>query len=195
MDAEKLHVKLFADPAHAPKLEEFIPVLHRFIKDRALGELLVDVADYSHVHHGPGVVLVGHASDYYIDTQGGRLGLLYSRKRQPVEAQERLKDALRRAVNACRLLEQDTSLRVRFKTNEVLVRFVDRLRFSNDEASFAKVRPEILEFFGNLFENARITAEQIGTRSELLSIRVQADAAPELEALMQRLGGPPQPSA
>ncbi|HEV8246140.1 MAG TPA: hypothetical protein VGP93_10250, partial [Polyangiaceae bacterium] len=78
MESPKIQVKYFAVEPIA--LEHFVPVFHRFIRDHVLDELLIDVADYAHVHHGPGVVLVGHAADYYMDQGEGRLGLLYSRK-------------------------------------------------------------------------------------------------------------------
>ena len=53
MDAPKLQVKLFSDNVDSSNLEKFIPVFHRWIRDHLLDELMIDVADYSHVHHGP----------------------------------------------------------------------------------------------------------------------------------------------
>ena len=82
MDAHKLQLKLFADAQPGRSLEDFIPVFHRWIKDRVLtDDTLVDVANYAHVPEGPGVVLIGHGADYFMDEGGGRLGLLFNRKR------------------------------------------------------------------------------------------------------------------
>ena len=41
-------------------------------REHAFDELMIDVADYKHVKHGPGVVLVGDANDYYLDEGEGR---------------------------------------------------------------------------------------------------------------------------
>ena len=49
------------------ELEEFIPVFHDWIQTQQLAELLIDVADYRHVPHGPGVVLVAHDAHYAMD--------------------------------------------------------------------------------------------------------------------------------
>ena len=79
-------MKLFVDGPALP-VYGFIPVFHDWIKHHRLGELLVDVASYGHVPNGPGVGIVGHGSDYFVDSSEGRQGLLYSRKRDfPAEA-------------------------------------------------------------------------------------------------------------
>src|SRR5690606_5668475 len=95
--------------------EKFVPVFHRWIRDDVLDELVIDVADYTHVPEGPGVVLVGHGSDYYVDLAENRPGLLYSRKRDLPEGANLIDDALRRALNAVRLLEEEAGLTPRPK--------------------------------------------------------------------------------
>jgi hypothetical protein len=49
--------------------------------------LLIDVHDYSHVHHGPGILLVAHEANLSIDEAEGRRGLVYIRK-QPATLRE-----------------------------------------------------------------------------------------------------------
>ena len=44
--------------------EAFVPVFHDWIRRGAVEGLLIDVARYGHVHHGPGIMLVGHEGDY-----------------------------------------------------------------------------------------------------------------------------------
>jgi hypothetical protein len=90
----KIGVKLFfTNPATKP-LKDFIPVFHGWIQRQALpGHLLIDVHDYSHVHHGPGILLVSHEANLSIDEAEGRRGLVYIRK-QPA--------ALREIVEAAR---------------------------------------------------------------------------------------------
>ncbi len=109
MDAQKLQLKIFVTPesAQAVRLDAFIGIFHRWIKDHVLPELVVDVANYAHVPEGPGVVLIGHESDYFMDEGEGRLGFMHSRKRAGPPPAERLHDLARRTFYAARLLEQD----------------------------------------------------------------------------------------
>ena len=78
---------------------------------------MVDVADYTHVPDGPGVVLVCHDAIYSLDTGGGELGLLYSRRREThpsvqgiASLDDRLTSVFRRALSACARLERERDL-------------------------------------------------------------------------------------
>jgi len=111
MSPSKLQLKLFAEGnGQHPSSEAFIPVFHRWIKDHVLAELVIDVANYAHVPKGPGVVLIGHTGDYYLEDGEGRFGLLYSRKRGLASAtlEARLGDLFRRTLHAASLLEKET---------------------------------------------------------------------------------------
>lgn len=196
MDAPKLQVKLFSDNVDSSNLKQFIPVFHRWIRDHVLDELMIDVADYSHVHHGPGVVLVGHASDYYLDLSDGQPGLLYSRKRQAPEPGERLRDAFRRAINACLLLQADPTLspRPRFRSNEALIKLPEKLDFSNDDPSFDSLKREFETFLGQLYAGGRVKLTRVGSNKSPLSVRVVTEGAPDLQTLLGRVGGPINPA-
>ncbi|MEM1413811.1 MAG: hypothetical protein AAGH15_02880 [Myxococcota bacterium] len=146
--AERVQVKLFAAPG-APESAALIPVFHEWISRDLLGdeELLIDVADYSHVEDGPGVVLVGHGADWSYDEEQGRRGLLFFRKRAfEGSLQHRLEDALRRALAAAGILARDPRLpSLAFDARELLVRVPDRLRAPNDDASFTALVPMIVD--------------------------------------------------
>jgi len=191
--AHKLQVKFYlADPKDFA-LDPVVAIFHDWIKRRALDELLIDVADYGHVHRGPGVLLVGHAADYYLDLGEGRPGLLFSRKREARAADERLSDGFRRALAACELLEKEPQLagKVRFSTDEVLLRINDRLRAPNTAETFASVRPELEAFARRLYAGADVSLVHEGSPRELFSVRVMARGAQPVAALLDRLGGPP----
>ena len=107
MKARKVQIKLFVESPRELDSEPFVPVFHKWIQEQSLGEMLVDVAQYGHVHEGPAVLLVGHGSDYAIDFGDGRAGLLYSRKREaPSDAAECVNDALRRVLAAAKKIER-----------------------------------------------------------------------------------------
>jgi|tagenome__1003787_1003787.scaffolds.fasta_scaffold20347017_2 hypothetical protein len=198
LDATKLQVKLFADmgtlggsPPRKLALEPFIPVFHDWIKNHRLPELLIDVANYAHVPKGPGVVLIGHQGDYYIDEQDGRPGLLYSRKRQAPIAEERLADVFRRALHAALLLEGEKTVDLRFRTDELLFRINDRLLAPPGEETFAAWRPSLDALAARLHAGAPSKLALVGGPKELFSVRLTTDGKADLRTLLDRLGGPP----
>jgi hypothetical protein len=195
MDPHKLQLKIFVSPesARGLELDAFIPIFHRWIKEHVLPELLVDVASYAHVPQGPGVVLIGHGSDYFMDQGGARLGLLHNRKRAGLAPPDRLTDLARRTLHAASLLEQDPSLggKLRFATNELLFRINDRLA-SNTDATFASIRPE-LEALGKRVFPGPFELARTGTARDLFSVRMISATGAPLSALLERAGGPPGP--
>jgi hypothetical protein len=194
MEAYKLQVKIFASPAFAPPPEVFIPVFHAWIKHHVLPELMIDVANYAHVPKGPGVVLIGHACDTFMDEGDGRLGLLHNRKRAAPKPNERLADAFRRALYAAHLLEQEPTLagKIKFSANELLFRINDRLAAPNTEATFTALRPELDAFCARLFQGP-YEIGRVGDPKSLFSLKIVSSAPTTLAALLARLGGPPGP--
>ncbi|HVJ17125.1 MAG TPA: hypothetical protein VM686_16910 [Polyangiaceae bacterium] len=184
MQSPKIQVKYFTQ--EPVELEHFVPVFHRWIRDRVLDDMVIDVADYAHVHHGPGIVLIGNAVDYFMDQGEGRLGLLYSRKRDPLAPEERVLDGFKKALNACRLLEQEPGLGVKFRTDEVLVRLPDRLTAPNTDEGFAALKgalePVVTKLYG---DSARI--EKGGDKGAPLSARIQAQSPASISDLLGRL--------
>jgi hypothetical protein len=195
MQSHKLQLKIFTERAEGLSPEVFINVFHGWIKHKLLPELLIDVANYGHVPKGPGVALIGHGSDYFIDEAEGRLGLLHSRKRAAPEPRERISDAFRRALHAASLLEADASLvargaKVRFRTDELLFRINDRLGAPNTDATFAEVKPELEGFCRELFAGP-CQLSRTGAAKGLLSIKIVSPASSDVTTLLARLGGAP----
>jgi hypothetical protein len=121
MDSAKFGVKLFFANQQDRPLAEFIPVFHAWIQRQALaGHLLIDVHDYSHVRHGPGIILVGHEALLSLDEAEGRRGLVYVRK-QPAP----LAAIVQAATAAAQLLTQEQG--VQFQPGSFEVFNNDRL--------------------------------------------------------------------
>jgi hypothetical protein len=190
MQAARLDVKLYFADADGFDVEPFVPTLHSWIKDRVLDEQLLDVANYSHVHQGPGVVLVGFASDYSIDLGEGRPGLRYLRKREAPAEDARILDAFRRALNACRLLESDPYLLdVHFKTDEVLFRAVDRLRIPSTDEGYRAMETALRDVAQRLYQGCAVEIARHGGDRDPVGLRVTARNAPDLGTLLERAGG------
>jgi hypothetical protein len=182
--AHKLQLKVFIDGK--PDLDAFIPVFHDWIKHHRLPDLLIDVASYAHVPKGPGIALIGHEGDYYVDESEGRAGLLYSRKRDAPAPEERLADLFRRALTAASLLEKEPALAgLRFRTDEFLFRINDRLLAPASEATFAEVRPALDSISGKLFGEYKLALA--GTPKQLFSVRITTDGKNDLSSLLARL--------
>jgi hypothetical protein len=190
MKSEKLQIKFFAKPVASFDIEAIVPVFHRFIREHALDEMMIDVADYKHVKNGPGIALIGDANDYFLDEGEGRPGLLFSRKRHGSGPEGRLREGFARALKACTLLEAAPELagKLTFATNEVLVRLPDRLNAPNDDATFADVKAELSVLVEKLY-GPGMSIERGPAAPEALSLRVKGNSAPSLSALLSSLGG------
>jgi hypothetical protein len=197
MDAHKLQLKIYVtkDSARGLELEAFIPVFHRWIKESVLPELMIDVANYAHVPDGPGVVLIGHGSDYFVDQGEGRLGLLHNRKRAGADksiADQRIADLARRMLHAAVLLENEPALagKLRFSTGELLFRINDRLVAPNSDATLASLRPELEELGRRIFAGP-FELTRAGGPKDLFAVRMTSPKLDPLPTLLERMGGPP----
>ncbi len=176
MEPTKFQVKVYTKSGDI-ELEKLIPVFHEWIREKKIpDELLIDVADYAHVPQGPGVVLIGHQSDYYLDVADDRPGLLYSRKRGfDGDLQAGIDDAFRRALRACELLEKETGLGFEFSTDEVLFRVQDRLQAPNEEATYEAYKPA-LERTTSAFFGDSASFERLGGPREPFAVRINTGA-------------------
>ncbi|HXG63387.1 MAG TPA: hypothetical protein VNO22_18595 [Planctomycetota bacterium] len=196
MSADALELQRFAikfflrDPASV-RPEEVLRLFHRWIQERRVEGILIDVADYAHVPDGPGVVLIGFEADYFLDSMEGPAGLLYNRKR-PLEGAlpARLRAALRAALDACARLEAEPEFEgaVRFRGDEALFIANDRLLAPNTEETFAVLRPSLEEAFGALWGGAARLEREGGDPRRRLAVRVRGDRPAEAAALRERLG-------
>ncbi len=185
----RTQVKFFLDTTSPIDEALFTGVFQRWIQENLLDELLIDVADYRHVFQGPGTVLIGHYSDYTIDSRDGRLGLLYTRKRQTTEdVATQLRTSLQRNLKAAEFLESEPVFKpaLKFNISEIEVRFVDRLQFKNSTATFEGIKDDVTavlsEFYGAYA--VQIEAVQSDPR-DLFALRVKADGAVGLADLKE----------
>jgi hypothetical protein len=157
MKMQHVNVKLLLGSPEAIRLEPLVPIFHEWIEHKAMEELLLDIADYTHVPEGPGVVLIGHQADYSVDNTLGRLGVRYNRKIETEgDNQESMSQAARAALTACQRLEDDPRLngKLRFGGQEVDLFINDRLLAPNTEESRQEARAEFETFFKKLFDES-----------------------------------------
>ncbi len=188
MDLHRISAKFFlAEPASLD-LELVVPVFHHWIQEHRVEGLLVDVADYRHVSEGPGVLLIGHDADYSLDQGGGRSGLAYARKRGfGSDLPASLRQVFRGALEGCRLLEAEPALRLRFRTDEAKVTFLDRLGAPNRPETFEKLKGDIEAVAEKLYPGGSVTP-WTGDPREPFAVRVGGTGAPDAAGMIARLG-------
>jgi hypothetical protein len=173
----RLGIKVFCTEPTPLALPAFIPMFHRVIQDRGLEGLLIDVADYSHVHHGPGVLLIAHEGNYAIDESGGRRGLAYYTKRRTEGSlAERLATACRRAFMACERLarEPEAAGRLAFSGAEIQVFANDRLLAPNTDATLAAFRPVLEALSARLYGDQKHQITRDGAADERFTATLRA---------------------
>jgi hypothetical protein len=176
MEPTKFQLKVYTKTGDI-ELEKLVPVFHDWIRAKKIpDELLIDVADYAHVPQGPGVVLIGHQSDYYLDVADNRPGLLYSRKRGfEGDFQAGIEDTFRRALEACQMLEQEADLDFEFATSEVFFRVQDRLRAPNADETYEAYEPALRQATSAFFGEAA-AFERVGGPREPFAVRINTGA-------------------
>lgn len=189
MDLYKFGIKFFAD---AGKLDilELIPTFHRWIQQNSLEDLLIDVADYSHVPTGPGIMLIAHEGNYALDETDRERGVLYySKHRLAGELPQRFAQVASKALKAARLLSEDAQLKGALQVPGNRLQFFanDRLVAPNTDAAYAELEPALKSFLDRLYAGTPYTLTRETDPKERLSVRVAADGEVTLETLLARL--------
>jgi len=169
-----------------------VPVFHRWIRERVPIEgMPIDVADYTHVHHGPAAILVAHEADYTIDLSDGVAGFTYTRKR-PVEAElrEDLIESLRRLLTAASALAEDPSPHgpVQYDTQSLRVAVLDKLRVPNTAETFERLKGEVERAFADAAPDTTAAIDRADDDArQPLGFAVTLSPAPTINELIDRL--------
>ncbi|HEY6458439.1 MAG TPA: hypothetical protein VIY90_24430 [Steroidobacteraceae bacterium] len=190
MDLHKFGIKLFAVSAQGFDTLKLIPMYHRWIQQKALADLLIDVADYSHVPAGPGIMLIAHEGNYALDDTGHERGVLYySKHTLPGELSERLVQVARKVLKATQLMTADAELNGELAVPGNRLQFFanDRLVAPNTDAAYAELEPTLKAFLERLYAGAPYTLVRESDPKERLSVRVQTEQEVPLETLLARV--------
>jgi len=190
MDLHKFGIKFFAQGAEQIDILKLIPIYHRWIQQSALEDLLIDVADYSHVPSGPGVMLIAHEGNYALDETGHERGVVYySKHKLSGDLSERFAQVAQRALKAAELMSADADLEGALKVpgNRLQLFANDRLVAPNTDAVYAELEPAFKAFLDRLYAGAAYKLEREADPKERLSVRVSADAEVPLKTLLARL--------
>lgn len=190
MELHKFGIKFFAADGQGLDILKLIPVYHRWIQQNALEDLLLDVADYSHVPAGPGVMLIAHEGNYALDETGHQRGVVYYSKRKLAgELPERLAQVARKALKAAQLISADSELEgaLQLRGNSLEFFANDRLVAPNTDAAYAELEPALKTFLDRLYAGMPYSLSRDTDPKERLSVRVQAESPVAVDALLTRL--------
>ena len=188
MELQKLNVKVFVEQPNLVPLTDFIEIFHGWIQ--ATDGDYHDVADYSHMQAGPGVVLIANDANVSIDEVQNRRGLLFSQK-APMSGSNRqkLRRVLRSALENCRKLEEEPTLRgrLRFDLTETVISLNDRLIGTNSEQSFKEIKDDIAAVAQELFGASEIDIERDNDPRQRLNVTLKTSAAVDLRKTLATL--------
>ena len=190
MNLQKINVKIFVGDSSGISPGVFINIFHSWI--RASDGDYYDLADYSHMHAGPGILLIAHEANISIDNTGSRLGLLYNQK-QPMQGsnREKLHSTFRSALDYCRRVEGEPSLQGKFKFrgDEALILINDRLHAPNTERTFRALEPDLEDLARALYGGADFTLRRQTDSKTRFSVQIKSAAPFEITTLLENLEG------
>jgi len=188
IDLQHVNVKLWLKDSI--DLDSVIHIFHNWIQNRTLPELLIDVADYRHVHHGPGIVLIGHEADYSIDQTDGCTGLRYNRK-APLRGtnQEKLAQALSAVIIYAKHLQEDPRLNNKFHLNgrEIDLLINDRLLAPNNEETRRSLDSDLRSFACRLFDGTDFSLSYESDPRRTFGVHLHSERAFAIESLLDNL--------
>ena len=188
MDLQRINVKFFVADANGVAPTDFIHIFNSWVQTSD-GEYY-DIADYNHVHDGPGVLLIAHEANISVDNTGNRLGLLYNRK-QPLSGsnQEKLHFVFKSALEFCRRIEEEPALqgKIKFGGNEFLFLINDRLLAPNSAATFRAVSPDLEKIAKALYAGAEFLMDHRNDAREIFAVKVKSLVHFEVLELLHNL--------
>lgn len=188
---QKLGLKIFLEEPVRAETREFIPVFHSWIQNQEVdGHLLIDVHDYSHVHRGPGILLVAHEGNFSLDQAEGRPGLLYCGKQDLDGTREQcIREVFKQTLLACSRLESDPVLggRVRFHTREMLLMANDRLHTPNTAETFDELRPVLTQALSAILGRGVFSLDRVEDPRERFSVWIRSRRSFRPGYLLRRL--------
>ena len=170
--------------------EDILPIFQRWIQERRLEGMLIDVIDYKHVPEGPGIVLIADEADIAYDLTDGETGLNYIRKRDlPGNLDEALRFVFRGALAAALALEAEAPGDIVFEFGSAKISFFDRMHYHNKPEVFADARPIMTDLLSEIYDRAVAVSRFYDDPRALFALRctVEDGSAIDVNALVARL--------
>jgi hypothetical protein len=188
MELQKINVKFFAAEPQTVPLPDFIDLFHSWIQET--DGVYHDVADYSHIQAGPGIVLVAKEANVSIDETGNRRGLLYNCKQYLYGSnQERLRKAVKSALNNCIRLEEEPLVggKLKFSADEIWIAINERLLVPNTQESFDELKSDLQFLARDLYRDTEISFSRDPDPRQRFNVHIKAARSIDLPTLLSNL--------
>ena len=172
MDLQKFGVKLFFNTNGSYLSKDFVPIFHNWIQDKAIDDhLLIDVADYSHIPDGPGVMLIAHEGNFSLDQENQQPGIMYMRKTEIAGSfTERFNKVLSTVIKAAnRLNDNNISKQVDFTPNSFRFITNDRLYAENTADNQDLYKRKIQKALDGKYSYSQFEFKDVSDKNERLA--------------------------
>ena len=175
MKLQKFGVKLFLDTNGSFDLKDFIPVFHNWIQDKVIYDhLLIDVADYSHIPDGPGIMLIAHEGHFSLDQESYKPGIMYMRKTDiDGDFKQRFVQVLTTTIQAANCLRNNNiNKKINFINNSFRFIANDRLFANNTIENQTLYQDKIQNVLAEVYPESRVEYEDLSGENERLAFTV-----------------------
>ncbi len=175
MDLQKFGIKLFVTTNGSFDSKDFIPVFHNWIQDKVVpNHMLIDVADYSHIPDGPGVMLIAHEGHFSLDQENYKAGMMYMRRSKwGGDFKERFINVFSTAILAVNRLRNNKMIKeVDFIHNSF--RFIpnDRRVADNTYENQNLYKDEVKKALAEIYPTCKVTYAHVSKENERLAFTV-----------------------
>ena len=175
MNLQKFGIKLYLKANGNFNSKDFIPVFHNWIQDKVVPDhLLIDVADYSHIPDGPGVMLIAHEGHFSLDQENRQPGIMYMRKTEfGGDFKERFINVLSTTIQAANnLCDNKINKEVDFINNSFRFITNDRRIAENTYDNQKLYQNEVRKALVELYPTCEVEYKDISTENERLAFTV-----------------------
>ena len=175
MNLQKFGIKLYLKANGNFNSKDFIPVFHNWIQDKVVPDhLLIDVADYSHIPDGPGVMLIAHEGHFSLDQENRQPGIMYMRKTEfGGNFKERFINVLSTTIQAANnLCDNNINIKVDFISNSFRFITNDRRIAENTYDNQKLYQNEVRKALVELYPTCEVEYKDISTENERLAFTV-----------------------
>jgi len=191
MDLQKIEVKFLAVEREPVPHAAFIEIFHGWVQSS--DGVLHDVADYSHMHHGPGVILIARDFHVSVDETAGRRGFLF-RQRARLEGSnhERVARVFQNSLDLCRRLQAEPAVhgKIEFRVDDFELTLNDRLIAPNVEDSYRTLEAEVPPLLKRFFAAAPFSLQREMDPRKRVRLHIRAASPVDQAALFGHAGGP-----
>lgn len=188
MDLQQIQWKIHLRDGNAPHPHAWFKSFATWINNSP--EILVDVADYSHVEDGPVIILVGHEAHYSIDHAGRRLGLLRDQRHwMSGNNTEKLLSTLRATLTGAARLEGDSAIQPTpgFLASDLKLVINSRAIAPNTDETLQAIKPELQSVLDGLYGAGEYSLSRDLDPRQRFTVQVTSKQAMTVSQALSRL--------